>query len=103
MHTGLPRWCLVVKNPPANAGDIRDAGCIPGLDPQKKGMATHSTILTYRIPIGLQTVGCQHAHTWCVKGVMSSLEAWHDKNIVYVIICQLLEFLKVFKIKFSFT
>ena len=27
---GLPRWHLVVKNPPANAGDIRDSGLIPG-------------------------------------------------------------------------
>jgi len=28
--TGLPRWQLVVQNPPVNAGDIRDAGSIPG-------------------------------------------------------------------------
>jgi len=35
----------VVKNPPANAGDIRDAGLIPGLE-----MATHSSILAWRIP-----------------------------------------------------
>ena len=27
---GLPEVALVVKNPPANAGDIRDAGSIPG-------------------------------------------------------------------------
>ena len=27
---GLPRWLLVVKNLPANAGDTRDAGSIPG-------------------------------------------------------------------------
>ena len=27
---GLPR-VLVVKNPPANAGDVRDMGSIPGL------------------------------------------------------------------------
>ena len=34
---------LVVKNPPANAGDIRDAGFIPGLeDPLEEGMATNS-------------------------------------------------------------
>ena len=39
---GLPRW-LVVKNPPANAGDIRDAGLIPGLErsPEYEGMETH--------------------------------------------------------------
>ena len=27
---GLP-WWLMVKNPPANAGDERDAGSIPGI------------------------------------------------------------------------
>ena len=37
---------LVVKNPPANAGDTRDAGLIPGLGrPLEEGMATHSSIL----------------------------------------------------------
>ena len=37
---------LVVKNPPANAGEVRDAGSIPGQeDPLEKGMATHSSIL----------------------------------------------------------
>ena len=40
---------LVVKNPPANAGDIRDAGLILE-DPSEGGMATHSSILAGRIP-----------------------------------------------------
>ena len=40
-----------VKNPPANAGDIRDVGLIPGLGRSlAKGMATHSSILAWRIP-----------------------------------------------------
>ena len=40
-----------VKNPPANAGDIRDVGLIPGLGRSlEKGMATHSSILVWRIP-----------------------------------------------------
>ena len=58
----------MVKNPPANAGDIRDMGLIPGSeDPLEKGMATHSSILAWRIPwteepgrlrsIGSQRVG----------------------------------------------
>ena len=41
---------LVVKNPPANAGDIRN--WVPSLgleDPLEKGMATHSSILAWRI------------------------------------------------------
>ena len=41
----------MVKNPPANAGDVRDAGGSLGWeDPLEKGMATHSTILAWRIP-----------------------------------------------------
>ena len=62
---------LVVKNPPANAGEVRDAGSIPGQeDPLEKGMATHSSILAWRIPWteepgGLQSVGSQREHGLC--------------------------------------
>ena len=40
---------LVVKNPPANAGDIRDAGLIPGLE-RYPGVrhATYSRILAWK-------------------------------------------------------
>ena len=42
---------LVVKNPPANAGDLRDTGSIPGSGRSPEGgHATHSSILTWRIP-----------------------------------------------------
>ena len=42
---------LVVKNLPASAGGIRDAGLIPGLEyPLEEGMATLSSILAWRIP-----------------------------------------------------
>ena len=42
---------LVVKYPPASAGDMRDLGSIPGWeDPLEEGMATHSSILAWRIP-----------------------------------------------------
>ena len=30
LYAGLPRWCAVIKNPPANAGDTRDMDSIPG-------------------------------------------------------------------------
>ena len=41
----------MVKNPPTNAGDIRDAGSIPDQeDPLEEGMTTHSSILVWRIP-----------------------------------------------------
>ena len=42
---------LLVKNPPANAGDPRDMVSIPGLeDPLGKKMATHFSILAWKIP-----------------------------------------------------
>ena len=43
---------LVLKNPPANAGGIRDAVQSLGREsPLEKGMATHSSILTWKIPM----------------------------------------------------
>ena len=43
---------LGVKNPSANAEDIREMGSIPGLeDPLEEGIATHSSILAWRIPM----------------------------------------------------
>ena len=56
---------LVVKNPPAHAGDVRN----PSLgweDPLEEGKATHSSILVWRIPWteepgGLQSVGSHRA------------------------------------------
>ena len=43
---------LVVKNRPANAGDIRDLGSDPwvGKIPLEKEMATHSSFLAWRVP-----------------------------------------------------
>ena len=42
---------LVVENPSANAGDIRDIGSIPGWEaPLEEGTATHSSTLAWRIP-----------------------------------------------------
>ena len=60
---------LVVKNPPASAGDIRDVGSIPGLGRSlEESMATHSSVLAWRIPWieepgGLQFVGSQRVTT----------------------------------------
>ena len=56
---------LVVKNPPANAGDVRDAGSIPGLGRSlEEGMSTHSSTLAWRTPRteepgGLWSIGWQ--------------------------------------------
>ena len=42
---------LVVKNLPTNAGDVRDAGLIPGQeDPLEESMAIHSSILAWGVP-----------------------------------------------------
>ena len=42
----------MVKNPPTNAGDIREEDLIPGSeDPLEEGMATHSSILAWRTPM----------------------------------------------------
>ena len=51
MFPGASQVVLVVKNLPANAGDLRDAGSIPGSeDSLEEGMATHSSFLAWRIP-----------------------------------------------------
>ena len=47
---GFPGGSMV-KNLPANAGDTKDAGSIPGWeDPLQKEMATHSSILVWETP-----------------------------------------------------
>ena len=59
----------MVKNLPANAGGIRDAGSIPGSeDPLKEDRATQSSILAWKIPWtektgGLQSMGSQESDT----------------------------------------
>ena len=60
----LSRWCLVVRNPPANAGDV----FLDQEDPLEKEMATHSSILAWRIPmdrgalVGVSSWGCRVRH-----------------------------------------
>ena len=46
-----PQVTLVVKNPPAKPGDIRDTDLIPGSeDSLEEEMATHSGILAWGSP-----------------------------------------------------
>ena len=60
-----PQMVLEVKKLPANAGNIRDSGLTLGQeDPLEEGMATHSSILAWRIPWAeepgkLQSMGSQ--------------------------------------------
>ena len=59
------RVALVVKNPSASAGDVRNKGSIPGSGRSPGGGdATHSSILAWRIPWTeepgrLQSIGSQ--------------------------------------------
>ena len=41
---------LVVKSPPVSAGDERDVGSIPGSEDSLEVIATHSSVLAWRIP-----------------------------------------------------
>ena len=65
MDTTVTKHSIVVKNLPASAGDIRDTGSIPVQeDPLEEGMATHSSILVWKLPWteepgGLQFIGSQ--------------------------------------------
>ena len=48
---GASQVVLVVKNPPANARNLRDAVSIPALkDPLEKEMETHSSIPVWKTP-----------------------------------------------------
>ena len=48
---GASQVALVVKNPFANAGDIRDMGrSLVREDPLEEDIATHSSIIAWRIP-----------------------------------------------------
>ena len=59
----------VIKNLPANAGESRDMGSIPGQeDPLEEEMATHSSILAWKFPWteepgGLQPMESQKSQT----------------------------------------
>ena len=63
---------LVVKNPPANASrhKRRQIWSLAWEDPLEEGMATHSSIVAWRIPWteepgGLQSIGLQRVgHDW---------------------------------------
>ena len=66
---GASQVVLVVKNPSADAGVIRDVGSILGQeDLLEEGTATHCSILAWRIPWteepgGLQSMGSQRVTT----------------------------------------
>ena len=78
----------MVKNQPNNVGDVGDAGSVPGLgSPMKEEMATHSSILAWKIPWteeagSLQSMGLQRIqHGWMTKHNRASLVAQLVKNL----------------------
>ena len=54
---------LVVKNPPANAGEATRVWFLSQEGPLEEGMATHSSILAWRIPwteeLNIRLQGCK--------------------------------------------
>ena len=71
MVSWASRVALVAKNLPANAGDIKGMGSIPGSERSPGGkQGTHSSLYTWRIPWteepgGLQSIGSQRVgHDW---------------------------------------
>ena len=59
---------LVVKNLPANAGDARDMGLIPGLGRSAgEGMATHSSTLAWKTPWTEEPGGLQSMRSQRVR------------------------------------
>ena len=83
----------VAKKLPADSGNARDMDLIPGLGkiPLSKIMATHSTVLTWKVPwteepCGLQSMESQRLrHDW-THTHMPSVLAWEsldaDQNLV---------------------
>ena len=73
---GTSQVALVVKNTPANARDVKpiNVGLIPGLGRSPgEGMATHSSILAWRIPWTEESDGLKHmesqrvGHYWATN------------------------------------
>ena len=88
IYCGVSQVTQVVKNLPANAGDIRDSG---QEDPLEEGMSTHPSTLAWRIPWTeepgkLQSTGSQRVghdwsnlaciHIYCVSCVIIK-NNWH--------------------------
>ena len=75
---------LVLKSLPASAGDVRNVdGSLHQEDPLEEGMATHSSILAWRIPWTeepgeLQSMGSQRVrHNWRDLAHTNALSAAH--------------------------
>ena len=73
----------MVKYPPTNAGDTRDAGSNPGLGRypgERRG--THSSILAWRIPQTKEPGGLQSMESQKVRHNLRGLANSHIQGIV---------------------
>ena len=69
---------LVVKSLPANAGDIRNAGwSLRREDPLEEGMATHSSILAWRI----HGILGENTQRWKLHEIRANCHTGHRKCI----------------------
>ena len=89
----------LVKNPPTNAGDARDAGSIPGLGlSYREGNGNPFSITAGKIPWAEETGGlslwgcreldmiesaCMHAHTHTIYATMHNHEVIHTISVLY--------------------
>ena len=80
---------LVLKNQPANAGDVRDAGSIPGLGRSPEG--GHGNPLQYSYLENPMNRGAWQATVHGVARVRHNLVTkppWDPKSLMWVVLCQ---------------
>ena len=74
-------YICLEKNPPANAGDIREAGSTRGLGRSPgEGMAIQSSIISWRIPSTEEPVGLQSIDLQRVGHNLSDLARVHETS-----------------------
>ena len=74
-NDGTSQEALVVKNPPASAGGLRDTSSIPRLGrPLEEGMVIHSGILAWRMP------GLRSLVSYSPWGLQRVIHDWRDTH-----------------------
>ena len=82
----------MVKNQPANAGDIKDAGLILGREyPLKEDMVTHSSILAWRIPWTEESGRLSSMSACSVTSVMSDSLQPYGSSVHRILQARILE------------
>ena len=77
----------MAKNLPANAGDVRDAGLIPGSGRNlEEAMATHSSNLAWRIPWMEEPGGLQSRGSQRVGHDLATEKQQHHNYIIIIVL-----------------